>query len=220
MQQQQPLSQLLEALKSKGLSEISITHLEASRQLLIKFECEPTIQAIARLTVLKYQHPELSDAELIDSHLDLQKERSAGQSSYGSELAKNVRDDIWESLEQSGIINQIAQDLRFKMSDRVISAMVSPPDRERQKTRHSALQRVGERLGFLSKKQDDVIDVDYLESADDLDGIISQALGANPSQLRLIGDTFRGNSGNFPAIAGGSEPTKKPQLSPVATGKK
>ncbi len=218
--QQQPLSQLLEALKSKGLNDISITHLEASRQLLIKAECEPTIQAIARLTVLKYQHPELSDAELIDSHLDLQKERSAGHSSYGSELAKNVRDDLWESLERSGIMEQIAEDLRFRMSDKIISAMVSPSDRERQTKRQSAFQKVGEKLGFLSRKRDDVIDVDYLEASDDLDAIIGQALEVSPSQLRLTGDTFRGDSRSFPAIAGGSEPTKKPQLSEATIGKK
>lgn len=217
---QPQMQQLLEALKKQGLTDISIAHLEASRQLLIKFECEVTIQAIARLTVLKYQHPNLSDSDLIESHLKLQQERSASTPSYGSQLAQNTRDDIWESLEQSGIIDQIAQDLKFRLGDAILGAMVAPPDRERQTKRQNALQKIAQKLNVLSRKQDEAIDVDYRESTDDLDAIIGQALAvSNPNQLQLTGEMFRGDFRSLPAATEGGNGAKKPQIAANGNGK-
>ncbi|MDB9514776.1 hypothetical protein PN499_26590 [Kamptonema animale CS-326] len=217
---QPQMQQLLEALKKQGLTDISIAHLEASRQLLIKFECEVTIQAIARLTVLKYQHPNFSDSDLIDSHVKLQQERAASASSYGSQLAQNTRDDIWESLEQSGIIDEIAQDLQFRLGDAVIAAMVAPKNQERQSKRQNALQKIAQKINFLSCKQDEAIDVDYQESTDDLDTIIGQALAAsNPNQLQLTGDVFRGDFRSLPATTEGGNGAKKLQSAVNGNGK-
>lgn len=202
---QQSLSQLLEVLKKQGLVDLTLPHLEQSRQLLIRYEFDANLPAIARLSVLKYQHPGMSDDELIKAHIDLQEERATSQPGYGGQIAKTTRDDIWDSLQQSGIIEQIAQDLRFTLADAIMQEMVNPLDDERQNIRQKALLKTTRNFNLLSRKQDAAIDVDYRESDDDLNAIIGQALtfSSRPDPLRLpgAGDTFRSNAGSLPASA-------------------
>lgn len=201
----QQMQQLLDILKAQGLTDLSLAHLDSARQLLIQYEQEVNQASITRLAILRYQHPTLSDSELIDVHVKLQQERAAKSPSYGSKLAQSATDSIWESLEQSGLLDEVAQELRFRMTDTILEKIVSGPiNHQRVETRQSALNKTARNFGFLSHQKDSVIDVEYSEGDDDLNDIISQALGVSP-RLKLAGDTFRGDTRSLPSAKPSSD---------------
>ena len=68
------MQQLIDAFKKQGL-EINLTDLEAAQQLLTLYEMDVNNISIARVAVLKHQNPKLSDAQIIEQHLNLQQER-------------------------------------------------------------------------------------------------------------------------------------------------
>lgn len=199
---QKQMQQIIDALKEQGIN-VSPADLETSRHLLIQFECEVNPIAIARLVVLRVQNPSWSDAELIEAHLNLKRERAAETNSYGAKLAESATDSIWQSLESSGLLEKVATNLRFKMADRILEIMSEPIDPTRQLVRENALKRTTDNYDFLSQKADQIIEAEYSESSDDLDAVINQAIGFSPT-----GENFRSA---LPA-SGGNHPKSKPEL--------
>lgn len=186
------MQQLIDVFKKQGL-EINLTDLEAAQQLLIRYEIDINNIAIARVAVLRYQNPKLSDAQIIEKHLNLQKERASQQQGYGDDVLSGIEAEIINLLEQSGGLESVAENVRVYAYDRVLDILKNGGNSERMNKRFNALGNANNRYQQRSQQQDDVIDVQYIEGNDNVEDVISHALSStNNNQPKMLsaGDNF------------------------------
>lgn len=187
------LSQLSQQLQRKGL-QISEVNLEDARQLLIQFECELEPMNIVRVAMLRLQHSDWTDAQVVEQALKLQSARQSQQKGYGDEIFAHIEDEIWSSLVESGGFETIAENLRAKGIDQVLDLLKSGQNGERTVKRFNALTSANTRYQHRSLTQDDdIIDAPFTETLEDLDDVISHTLApaSDPPKLLTAGDLFQ-----------------------------
>lgn len=162
-------NEIVEKLKSCGV-DVTPANLKSAELLLIQYECEPLPEMVVRVAVLRFQNQNWSDSQVVQTALTQQeKNKNQKGGGYGDELIQNSIESILQRLEDTGVINTIAEGVDAGVLDRVMKRVGGKFQYGRVDNRFSALGSTNERFQQRSLQADgEIIDASYTESIDDV----------------------------------------------------